>query len=228
MIPILYEDNALLVCVKPAGCLSEDGPGENRLPSILSAQYKTAGKPDFIAGVHRLDKPVGGLMLFSRRKDVTGALIAAIAEHRVCKEYLAVLTGQPKEKEGTLRDFLFRDASKNKTYVVNRMRKGVREASLSYRVLGEAAGMTLVRIRLHTGRTHQIRAQFSSRQLPLVGDGRYGGKDPRCGCALWAFHLSFTHPLTGAPVECFQAPPDTFPWNCFPPDLLCGGGAPCP
>lgn len=154
-------------------------------------------------------------MLFSRRKDVTGALIAAIAEHRVCKEYLAVLTGQPKEKEGTLRDFLFRDASKNKTYVVNRMRKGVREASLSYRVLGEAAGMTLVRIRLHTGRTHQIRAQFSSRQLPLVGDGRYGGKDPRCGCALWAFHLSFTHPLTGAPGRVFSGTAGHIPLELF-------------
>lgn len=229
MIEILYEDPALLVCVKPAGCLSEDGPGENRLPSLLSAQYRAAGKPDFIATVHRLDKPVGGLILFSRQKAVTGTLIAAVAEHRVCKEYLCVLKGRPAEPEGVLRDLLFRDAAKNKTYVVKRPRKGVREASLSYRVLGEAEGMTLVRVRLHTGRTHQIRAQFSSRQLPLVGDGRYGGRDPRCECALWSFHLAFPHPRTGALVECTKAPPDAFPWNRFPAALLLGGdGGPCP
>ena len=93
MIELCYEDRDLLVCVKPPDCLSEDGPGEGCLPRQLAAQYRAAGKPDFIAGVHRLDKPVGGLMVFSRRKAVTGKLISAMAEHRVCKEYLAVLRG---------------------------------------------------------------------------------------------------------------------------------------
>ena len=229
MIEILYEDRDLLVCVKPAGCLSEDGPSETCMPKQLSAQYREAGKPDFIAGVHRLDRNIGGLMVFSRKKAVTGKLTAAVAEHRVLKEYLAVLRGHIAEPEGTLRDLLFRDSAKNKTYVVHRMRKGVREASLSYRVLAETPELTLVRIRLHTGRTHQIRAQFSSRQLPLLGDIRYGGKDPQCDCALWSFHLAFLHPVTGRPVDIVRRPPEAYPWNLFPPAMLLGGvGGPCP
>ena len=228
MIELCYEDRDLLVCVKPPDCLSEDGPGEGCLPRQLAAQYRAAGKPDFIAGVHRLDNPVGGLMVFSRRKAVTGKLISAMAEHRVCKEYLAVLRGVPAAPEGVLRDLLFRDAAKNKTYVVKRMRKGVREAALAYRVLAVAEGMSLVRIRLYTGRTHQIRAQFSSRGLPLVGDGRYGGKDPRCGPALWSFHMALAHPVTGAPLDFVHRPPDAYPWICFPAALLKDGSAPLP
>ena len=228
MIEILYEDRDLLVCVKPAGCLSEDGPSETCMPRQLRAQYRAAGKGDFIAGVHRLDRNVGGLMLFSRRKEITGKLTAAVAEHRVVKEYLAVLRGQITEPEGTLTDLLFRDSTKNKTYVVKRMRKGVREASLSYRVLATADNLTLVRVRLHTGRTHQIRAQFSSRGLPLLGDVRYGSKDPNCDCALWSFHLRFDHPVTGKEVEVYRRPPEAYPWNRFPDEALAPGGAPCP
>ena len=226
---ILYEDRDLVVCIKPAGCLSEDGPSETCMPKQLAAQYRAAGKPDFIAGVHRLDRVVGGLMVFSRKKQVTGKLTAAIAEHRVCKEYLAVLRGRIDAPEGVLTDLLFRDSAKNKTYVVKRMRRGVREASLSYRVLAETDALTLVRIRLHTGRTHQIRAQFASRQLPLLGDIRYGSRDPACECALWSFHLAFAHPVTGKPVDIVCRPPDRYPWNLFPESALLGGDGPvCP
>ena len=229
MVTILYEDRDLLVCEKPVGCLSEDGPSESCMPKLLAAQYREAGKPDFIAGVHRLDRNVGGAMLFSRKKHITGKLTAAVAEHRVLKEYLAILRGHIDEPEGILKDLLFRDASKNKTYVVKRMRKGVREASLSYRVLATTDELTLVRIRLHTGRTHQIRAQFSFRQLPLLGDIRYGSKDPNCDCALWSFHLAFDHPVTGKTVDVIRRPPDAYPWNLFPDDVLTGGkDGPCP
>ena len=217
-IPILYEDAHLLVCCKPAGVLSEPHNG-NGLPELLAQDHRAQGKPDFIAGVHRLDRNVGGLMVFSRRQPVTGKLIAQVAEHKVVKEYLAVLRGRPEKSEGVLEDLLFHDRATNKTFCVKRMRKGVRPASLEYRTLTEVSPegtpLTLVRIRLHTGRTHQIRAQFSSRGTPLLGDIRYGSRDSRCDVALWAFHLAFSHPVTGRPVSVLQLPPMEYPWNLF-------------
>ena len=138
-----------------------------------------------------------------------------MAEHRVTKEYLAVLRGHPAEASATLTDLLFRDTAKNKSYVVKRMRKGVREASLDYTTLGRTEELTLVRVRLHTGRTHQIRVQFSSRGLPLLGDIRYGSKAP-CTTALWSYHMAFTHPVTGQPVDVTCPPPASWPWTLFP------------
>ena len=129
---ILYEDPYLVVCVKPVGVLSEDSENGRSLPRMLAEHYRQAGKPDYIATVHRLDKVVGGVMVLSRRREVTGRLTAAIAAHEITKEYLAVLRGHPQEPAATLTDLLFRDASHNKSYVVKRMRKGVREARLSY------------------------------------------------------------------------------------------------
>lgn len=212
---ILYEDPFLVLAEKSPGCLSEDGPSPNSMPALLREHYRGLGKQDYIASVHRLDKIVGGLMLYSRSPKATGKLIAAVAEHQVAKEYLAVLKGIPKEPEGVLRDLLFHDSSKNKTFVVKRERKGVREAELSYSLLETVDALSLIRVRLHTGRTHQIRAQFSSRGLPLLGDIRYGSKDPACDCALWSFHLAFSHPITGKKVDCSLMPPAEYPWNLF-------------
>lgn len=212
---IRYEDKFLLLCVKPVGVLSEDSDSGASMPRLLRAHYAARQQPDYIATVHRLDKITGGLMVFSRRKDVTGKLIAAVAEHRVEKEYLAVLRGHPAEQEAELMDLLFRDAAKNKSYVVKRMRKGVREARLSYRVLAQTEELTLVRVRLHTGRTHQIRVQFSSRGLPLLGDIRYGSKDPHCTAALWSYRLALTHPLTHKEIDITQPPPHQYPWTLF-------------
>lgn len=212
---ILYEDPYLLVCVKPVGVLSEDSSSGASMPRLLQEHYAARREPDYIATVHRLDKITGGLMIFSRRRDVTGKLTAAVAEHRVVKEYLAVLRGHPAEREAELTDLLFRDAVKNKSYVVKRMRKGVREAKLTYRVVDETEELTLVRVRLHTGRTHQIRVQFSSRGLPLLGDIRYGSKDPRCSPALWSYRLALTHPITGDRIDITQPPPMQYPWDLF-------------
>ena len=217
-IPIIYADTAILLCVKPAGVVSEPDRGRG-LPELLSAQLRESGQPDDIAGVHRLDKAVGGLMVFSRRKDLTGALTEQIKRREVEKEYLAVLRGRPDAPEGTLEDLLFHDSRCNKTFVVDRMRKGVREAKLSYRTLGQAEDggqiLTLVRVRLHTGRTHQIRVQFASRGLPLLGDIRYGSKAP-CTPALWSYRLGFDHPLTGERLNFTCPPPETWPWTLFP------------
>lgn len=215
---VLYEDDAIAVCVKQPGLLSERGTGRN-LPDLLSACCRAQGKPDYVATVHRLDRIVGGLMVLSRTPHATAVLTRAIAEHQVQKDYYAVLRGVPAENAGTLEDLLFRDAAKNKTYVVDRMRKGVRDAKLDYRVIETvqdgAQTLTLVRIRLHTGRTHQIRVQFASRKLPLLGDIRYGSKDSRCEAALWSCRLAFRHPKDHRAVSFYQRPPDCFPWNLF-------------
>ena len=211
---VLYEDRSLVLCVKPVGVLSEDSDSAASMPALLRAHYRSLHQPDYIATVHRLDRLVGGVMLFSRRREVTGKLTAAVAEHRVTKEYLAVLRGTPEADEATLTDLLFRDAAHNKSYVVKRMRKGVREAKLSYRVLAETEDLSLVRIRLHTGRTHQIRVQFSSRGLPLLGDIRYGSKAD-CSPALWSTRLALTHPVTGKSLDVTCPPPETYPWTLF-------------
>lgn len=212
---ILYEDKFLVIAVKPVGVLSEDTADAVCMPQLLRQHYRAQGQPDFIATVHRLDKVVGGVMLFSRRKEITGKLTALVSQHRITKEYLTVLRGHPEKPADTLTDLLFRDSRTNKSFVVDRMRKGVREATLDYRELGQTAEFSLVRVKLHTGRTHQIRVQFSHRKLPLLGDIRYGSKAD-CSTALWSYHLAFTHPVTGKPVDVTCPPPDTYPWNLFP------------
>ena len=212
---ILYEDKYLVIAVKPVGVLSEDTPDAPCMPQLLRTHYRSLGKPDTIATVHRLDKVVGGVMLFSRRKEITGKLIGLVSQHQVTKEYLAVLRGHPEKPADTLTDLLFRDSRINKSFVVDRMRKGVREAKLSYRELCRTDAFSLVRVKLHTGRTHQIRVQFSHRGLPLLGDIRYGSK-AECSTALWSYHLAFLHPVTGKPVDVTCPPPDAYPWNLFP------------
>ena len=190
---VLYQDKSLAVAVKPVGVLSEDHEREPCMPALLR---EALGKPDVYVGtVHRLDKNVGGLMVYALTPDMTGKLSNALATEGAGKEYLAVLLGKPEEGSGTLTDLLFHDRQKNKTYVVKRKRNGVKEASLSYRVVKTEGEKTLVAVKLHTGRTHQIRVQFSSRGLPLVGDSRYGGGKGEP--ALFAYRLTFRHPRTG-------------------------------
>ena len=204
-----------MVCCKPVNYLSEDDGSVKCMPRWLREHYHALGKNDYIATVHRLDKVTGGVMVFSRRKEVTGKLTALVAEHRITKEYLAVLRGHPEKDADTLTDLLFRDATHNKSFVVQRMRKGVREAKLEYREIGRTEALSLVRVKLHTGRTHQIRVQFSSRQLPLLGDIRYGSKDPDCSAALWSYRLAFTHPVTKKTVDVMLPPPAQYPWDLF-------------
>ena len=211
---ILYEDPYLVIAIKPVGVLSEDAAGAACMPSLLRQHFMEQGKPDYIATVHRLDKVVGGVMLFSRRPDVTGKLTGLVARHEITKEYLAVLRGHPAEPSSTWTDLLFRDSRVNKSYVVQRMRKGVREATLDYVELGRSEDMSLVRVHLHTGRTHQIRVQFSHRGLPLLGDVRYGSK-ATCSTALWSYRLVFRHPITGKAVDVCCPPPEQWPWTLF-------------
>ena len=203
---ILYEDRALVICEKPAGVLSEEGG----MPGLLR---EALGCPEIYC-VHRLDRETGGLMVYAKTKRAAAALSAAIAAGELEKEYLAVLQGQPEE-HGTLRDLLYRDAAKNKSFVVKRMRKGVREAELRYRRLESREGFSLVRVKLLTGRSHQIRVQFASRGMPLVGDGKYGSAWRDRGLALWSTALSFPHPVTGERLSRTLPPPKDWPWSLF-------------
>ena len=215
---IVYADRAIVVCDKPVGVLSEPGSAAN-LPDLAAAALAARGEPSELHTVHRLDKAVGGLCILARSREAAGKLIAQIADRTAQKEYFAVLRGRPEAEEAELEDLLFHDSRVNKTYVVKRPRKGVRAARLSYRVLDsterEGQALTLVRVRLHTGRTHQIRAQFSARGLPLLGDLRYGSRDPRCEVSLRACYLRFLHPSTGKPMEFFLPPPQDYPWSLF-------------
>ena len=184
LIEILYESPRLVVCVKKAGVLSQSGkPGERTMLALLGEQL---GAP--VYPVHRLDREVGGVMVYAKTAEAAAELSRQVQQGQMKKEYLAVVQGSPAQTQGVLEDLLYHDAARNKSYVVKRMRKGVKQARLSYRVLGSREGQTLLQVRLFTGRTHQIRVQFASRGVPLVGDGRYGGGSGKL--ALWSVRLS--------------------------------------
>lgn len=204
---ILFQDNSIIVCIKPTGIESENAG----MPELLKA---LCGAKEIFC-VHRLDKGVSGVMVFAKTRFAASKLSAAITTGTLKKEYLAVLPGTPEADEAVLHDLLYRDAAKNKSYVVKRMRRGVKDAELEYRVLQAVGELSLVRIRLHTGRTHQIRVQFSSRALPLLGDIKYGSTIRECGIALFACALSFPHPQSGKEMSFEALPEGIFPWNEF-------------
>ena len=208
---IIYQDNSIIVAVKPAGVLSTDEPGG--MPDLLRAALGDA-RAD-VRSVHRLDRVVSGLMVYARSPAAASDLSRQIREDGFAKEYLAVIHWRPKDEQGRFCDLLWRDPTERKTHVVKTPGKGVQEAVLDYRVLASRQGLSLVHIRLLTGRTHQIRAQFSSRGLPLYGDKKYSRYPDEGDIALWSCRLSFVHPDTDASLEFFRQPPAAFPWTAF-------------
>ena len=213
MIKILYKDETLAVAVKPAGVLSQpDRTGEDSMITLLKAQLGREVFP-----VHRLDRAVGGLMIFAMTKAAAGKLSALVTSDAFEKEYTAVIHGVPAEDKGELLDFLYHDSRKNLTSVVPSSHKEAKEARLAYTLLAKdmEGEFSLVRVRLYTGRTHQIRVQFASRSMPLAGDGKYGARD-RMGLALWSSRLSFKHPVRKKTMT-FEALPDgsLTPWDRF-------------
>ena len=204
-ITILYHDASVAVCRKPAGLDSQS--------AVPAALRESLGGDAFC--VHRLDRDVGGLMVYARTAAAAAALGKAIAAGRLEKDYLAVCAGRPSPDAGSLRDLLFHDAQRNKTFVVTRQRRGVREALLDYTVLEALADCSLLRVRLRTGRSHQIRVQFAARGMPLLGDRKYGSRVSGCGIALWSAGLAFPHPDDGAPMRFTAPPPASEPWTRF-------------
>ena len=211
---LLYSDKFIAVCVKPAGVLSTDEPGG--APELLRAALGDPGAAVFT--VHRLDRVVGGVMLLARTREAAAALGRQVMDGRFRKAYLAAVHGAPAQREGTFTDLLRRDRRACKTYVADAPGKDAREAISDYTLLRSAGGLSLLRITLRTGRTHQIRAQFAAHGLPLVGDRKYGTlTDGETPIALWSERLAFFHPDTGAALEFSLPPPRTEPWTRFDP-----------
>lgn len=178
---ILFSDGGIVVCVKPVGLDSEQ-----EVPVAL--REKLGGE---VFPVHRLDKNVGGVMVYARTKQAAAALSRAVQEGTMVKEYVAMVHGTPPEC-GDWTDLLWKDSGKNKVFVVKRERKGVKKARLEFKRLSEGE-TSLVHVRLHTGRSHQIRVQFASRGFPLVGDHKYGARDVASAPMLFSCRLTFPY-----------------------------------
>ena len=206
---LVYVDEDILVCLKPARVLSTDEPGG--VPDLCREALGDPGAD--VRTVHRLDRVVAGLMVLARNARAASELSRQIREDEFEKEYQAVVHGAPAEDRGTLTDLLGRDKARKMTFVASEMAKGVQEAVLDYRVLAKSPEFTRVQIRLHTGRTHQIRVQFASRGIPLVGERKYSERNDPCEIALWSCRLAFTHPGTGERMEFIHQPPEEYPWT---------------
>lgn len=195
---ILYQDKDIAVCVKPVG-LDSEAEVPQELKALLGGE---------IFPLHRLDKNVGGVMVYARTKAAAATLSKVIQDAQMVKEYVAKVHGMPEET-GVLTDLLFKDSRKNKVFVVKKARAGVKEAKLQYRCL-EQGEESLVHVRLFTGRSHQIRVQFSSRGFPLVGDHKYGARDESPAPQLYSCKITF--PFRGKTL-CFE---DTPAWALIP------------
>ena len=212
---LLYVDESVVVCIKPARILSTDEPGG--LPELVRLAL---GDPKAdIRTVHRLDRVVSGVMVLARSAAAASELSRQVRENEFQKEYLAVLHGTPEKPNGTLTDLLYRDKARRMTMVSPEPGKGVQEAVLDYRTMESREGLSLAAVRLHTGRTHQIRVQFASRCLPLVGERKYATLNDPCEIALWSYKIGFVHPLTGKRMEFSKQPPCQYPWTLFPSNL---------
>ena len=206
---LIFLDEDILVCTKPARVLSTDEPGG--VPDLVR---QALGEPQAdVRTVHRLDRVVGGLMVLARNAAAASELSRQIREDIFTKEYLAVIHGKPEADGGRLCDLLLRDKARKMTMVVSQQGKGVLPASLRFQVLNKKKSMSRVRIQLETGRTHQIRVQFASRGMPLFGERKYSQIEDGCEIALWSHIVGFFHPKTGEWMQFSKEPPDIYPWN---------------
>ena len=206
---IVYQDNDIIVAVKPARVLSTDEPGG--MPDLVR---EALGDPKAdVRTVHRLDRVVSGLMVLARNGAAASELSRQIREDVFQKEYLAVVHGRPEPAEGRLTDLLVRDKARKMTMVVDAPQKGAQEAILDYKVVTVSETMSRVWVGLKTGRTHQIRVQFASRGMPLVGERKYAVLEDSCEIALWSHQLGFYHPTSHQWMTFEKEPLQVFPWN---------------
>jgi len=216
---ILYEDNHLLVVVKPPNMLSQgDYTGDLDLLSLMKEYIKvTYDKPGnvYLGLVHRLDRPVGGAMVFAKTSKAAGRLFEQIQAGSMHREYLAVVQGTPRPRKALLRDYLLKDPRSNLVTVVSPDTRQGRLSELTYEVLGSRSNLSLVRVHIHTGRSHQIRVQMAHAGFPIAGDARYGSRAARHPIALWAWRLNLIHPTRKQHVEFTASPPQRYPWNQF-------------
>ena len=218
---LLYEDNHLIVVLKPQNIAScpDDSMDDNMLDMVKEYVRKKYDKKGnvYIGLVHRLDRPTGGVMVFAKTSKAAGRLSKQMREGGFEKRYLAVLVGAPSPESGTLTGWMKKNTVNNMVYLCPQGTDGAKEASLDYRILGEEKGLALAEIKLHTGRSHQIRVQMAGTNHPVFGDMRYGGERAHKGkLALWAYSLSFRHPVTDEKLRFLCEPPaDEAPWKLF-------------
>ncbi len=217
MIEVLYEDNHVLVVKKPANIpVQADNTKDLDLLTLgkeyLKEKYNKPGNV-YLGLVHRLDRPVGGVMIFAKTSKAASRLSESIRNKDFDKVYLAVLDGIPNKQSDTLVDYLYKDTKTNMVSVTNASRG--KKAILHYNVLSTSNGKALVEIHLETGRPHQIRVQFASRNTPLVGDQRYNKNTKKVQIALWAYSLTFPHPTTKERMTIQKDPPEIWPWTEF-------------
>ncbi|MBB3110423.1 23S rRNA pseudouridine1911/1915/1917 synthase [Paenibacillus phyllosphaerae] len=221
LLPVLYEDNHLLAVIKPPGVLSQaDDTGEPDMVTLLKEDLKIRyAKPGnvFVGLVHRLDRPVGGVMLFAKTSKAASRLSDAVRTHSFDKIYVGVVHGAPPKRSGRLRHFLRKDASRNVVTVHDKQVPEAKEAILDYAVAARSGDLSLIVVRLQTGRPHQIRAQMSAIGCPLVHDRKYGAPalHEERDIALWSAQYAVNHPVTKEWLTFRELPPMKEPWNRF-------------
>ena len=218
---ILYEDNHIIVVLKPQNVptCEDESKDDDMLSAIKKYVKETYGKTGnvYIGLVHRLDRPTGGVMVFAKSSKAASRLSEQMKAGDFEKRYYAILTGIPKEEKAILTHYLKKNAINNMVYVCPPLTEGAKFAELDYRVLEVKNGLCLADVRLHTGRSHQIRVQMNAIGCPVYGDMRYGGPNAKKGrLALWAYYLAFTHPVSKERmVFRVQPPKDDAPWAEF-------------
>lgn len=220
-VPILYEDNHLLIVEKPINMpVQEDESQDSDLLSYLKEDVKKRyNKPGnvYMGLIHRLDRPVGGVMVFAKTSKAASRMADTLRKQELERTYVAIVRGTLKEKQGRLTDYLIKDRRRNKVHLADRHHKDAKKAILDYTCISMKENLSLVSIQLQTGRSHQIRVQMKAKGTPLYGDQKYGGHVNRRGqqIALWAYSLAFEHPVKKERVQVTCPPPKTYPWNLW-------------